>query len=192
MTALEVIAACRSCGVELIPLPPDKIKFRPASALPPDVREALAAHKREVLALLSPDARRSLVATPWPESIPALGLRAAEALTTCAACGDGTFVRYGDLALCCRCALELTDHGPVVTEYLGVLLALWGAVALADLQTAFRLDREQLQLAAVLGEHLASALARAWGTAWHRSTGKCPGCGEAGEQHVFRLEEPAR
>jgi hypothetical protein len=52
MTAAALIAEFRALGVELIPAG-DRIRFRPASAVPPDLVERLRHHKAEVLRLLS-------------------------------------------------------------------------------------------------------------------------------------------
>src|SRR6266545_4974089 len=53
MTAAALIAELRARGVELIPTG-DRIRFRPASAVPPDLVERLRHHKAEVLRLLTP------------------------------------------------------------------------------------------------------------------------------------------
>jgi hypothetical protein len=44
--------------------------------------------------------------TPWPAALPGRGPRRVQAFTPCAACGTGTWVAYGPLALCLRCALQ--------------------------------------------------------------------------------------
>ena len=53
MSAQALVAELRTRGVELIPAG-DRIRFRPASAVPPELVERLRAHKAEVLAILTP------------------------------------------------------------------------------------------------------------------------------------------
>jgi TubC N-terminal docking domain len=52
MTASALVAELRARGVELIPAG-DRLRFRPASAVPPDLVEHLRRHKAEVLVLLT-------------------------------------------------------------------------------------------------------------------------------------------
>ena len=52
MTAAALVAELRARGVELIPAS-DRIRYRPASAVPPDLVARLRACKAEVLCLLT-------------------------------------------------------------------------------------------------------------------------------------------
>jgi len=52
-TAAELLRELQSRGVELAAAG-DRLRFRPASAVPPDLRAVLAEHKRELLAALTP------------------------------------------------------------------------------------------------------------------------------------------
>jgi len=53
MTAAALISELRALGIELIPAG-DRIRYRPASAVPPELVAQLRACKAEVLALLAP------------------------------------------------------------------------------------------------------------------------------------------
>jgi len=63
MTAAALIAQLRARGVELIPAG-DRIRFRPASSVPPDLVELLRAHTAEVLALLTTGPSTSIALDP--------------------------------------------------------------------------------------------------------------------------------
>ena len=129
MTAETLIAEFQALGVELKPAG-DKIRFRPASVVPADLREKLRAHKAEVLAVLtSPGSVEparpvpSALSSSWPAALPGLGRRRVIAFTDCQDCipdpppdevlnvgaytvaipgQRGTFVSYGDTAFCRR------------------------------------------------------------------------------------------
>src|SRR6185503_10643717 len=101
-------------GVELVPVG-DRLRFRPASAVPPELRERLRVHKAEVLALLAPSAlpgpaapslatpaRPRFYASPWPDVVPGLGARSVDFFASCEGCGLGSWVRYGYAVLCLR------------------------------------------------------------------------------------------
>lgn len=44
----------------------------------------------------------------WPTELPDRGVRCSQSFTPCSACGVGTFVSYGGLAFCCRCAISVS------------------------------------------------------------------------------------
>jgi hypothetical protein len=48
----------------------------------------------------------------WPERIAGLGQRRVDAYSPCAQCGTGTWARYGDRALCRRCARQTASLTP--------------------------------------------------------------------------------
>jgi hypothetical protein len=132
MTAADLIAEFEALGIELIPDPErGKIRYRPASAVPADLRERLLALKPEVLAALTSPTTAELArsvpsapsSSPWPTNIPNLGARKVIAFSPCIDCEIDppeddmlkvgvyeiavpgprrTFVAYGDLALCRR------------------------------------------------------------------------------------------
>lgn len=97
MGAPEVLAELTRRGVEVVAVG-DRLRFRPPSAITPDLRAALVEHKADLLRLLSPDdgeirwrvdAMRPQV--PRAGSIPVLLARpeASRAPTgTCLSCGD--------------------------------------------------------------------------------------------------------
>jgi TubC N-terminal docking domain len=116
VTAAALVADLRARGVELVAAG-ERIRFRPASAVPPELRERLRVHKAEVLALLAPSillmpappspstpARHQFYAGPWPDAVPCLGARAAGPFDACEMCGRGSWVRYGPAVLCLACA----------------------------------------------------------------------------------------
>jgi hypothetical protein len=115
MTAAALVAVLRSRGVELVAAG-DRLRFRPASKVPPDLLESLRERKAEVLILLSasseptscPPERRSVKwwAHPWPDESPALGRRSVGSFDACAECSAWSWVRYGGRVLCLACALR--------------------------------------------------------------------------------------
>jgi hypothetical protein len=113
LTGEALIIALRSRGIELIAVG-DRLRFRPASRVPPELLQRLRERKGEVLALLSAASRaRSWYAHPWPDSLPGLGIRHIGPFEPCAECGEGSWVRYGGLVLCLRDsrARSLKDPG---------------------------------------------------------------------------------
>lgn len=80
------------------------------SSLPSLLRIALGPHvalpdtSGEVPASLSPRVRCGLYAFPWPDAIVGLGRRHVGPFDMCA-CGGWSWVRYGNMVLCLRCAL---------------------------------------------------------------------------------------
>jgi hypothetical protein len=47
------------------------------------------------------------VVSPWPDTLPGLGPRRIGPFTPCSRCQGGTWVRFGDRALCLACALAV-------------------------------------------------------------------------------------
>jgi hypothetical protein len=128
MTAETLIAEFQALGVELIPNG-DKIRYRPASVVPADLKEKLRQSKAEVLAVLtSPttEPARPVPSAPsssWPANLPNLGERRVIAFSPCSDCEvdpptdellkvgayeiavpgqRGTFAAYGSRPLCVR------------------------------------------------------------------------------------------
>src|SRR4030095_8613748 len=104
MTAADLVAALRAAGVELVP-ERNRLRVHPASKVPPDLLESLRQRETEVLQLLSRDPQSRAVARrhPWPDSLPGLGVRRIGPYEPCSErseCGDGSWVRYGDLVFC--------------------------------------------------------------------------------------------
>lgn len=120
MIAEILIAEFRALGVELIPSG-DKIRYRPASVVPADLKERLRARKAEVLAALTTSP--AAIPPTWPAALLGLGARRVIAFSPCHDCQTdppeddtlkvgpheiaipgptGTFVSYGDAPLCSR------------------------------------------------------------------------------------------
>jgi hypothetical protein len=119
VTAAALVEALRSRGVELVPVG-DRLRFRPASKIPPELLERLRERKGEVIAILtarpsevpsSPPAFRSVRwwAYPWPDELPALGCHSVGPFDLCAECSAWSWVRYGSTVLCLRCARRRLD-----------------------------------------------------------------------------------
>lgn len=117
-TAAALLAELRRRGVELRPAG-DRIRYRPAAAVPPELVAELRQHKAAVLALLtqpekvSPRARsvRSY-RYPWPDALPGLGPHAVIPFELCRArpgCSTWTWAAYGATPTCYRCARALAD-----------------------------------------------------------------------------------
>ena len=116
MTAAALVAELRALGVELAPAG-DRLRFRPASRVPPDLLARLRERKAEVLALLAEDSLAparawSGYSYPWPDSLSALGVRHVGPFDQCADCERWSWVRYGSVVLCLACACRLAT-GPV-------------------------------------------------------------------------------
>jgi hypothetical protein len=123
VTAKTLLAVLWARGVQLEAVG-ERLRFRPAAAVSPDLRAALVAHKAEVLARLreagpppelpldlppppaGPQRRSVLVCARdlWPRNLPGLGPRRSDAYTRCAGCGGPTWVYYGATPQCRRCA----------------------------------------------------------------------------------------
>jgi hypothetical protein len=106
LTAAALVIELRSRGIELVAVG-DRLRFRPASRVPPELLVRLRERKAEVLALLSGDSapRAGLAwwyAYPWPDSLPGLGVRHVGPYEPCSECGEGSWVRYGGRVLCAR------------------------------------------------------------------------------------------
>ena len=126
--AAELVARLRARGAVLLP-DGATLVIRPAAVVQPDEVPVLREHKAEILALLlSPDT----IPPSWPAALPALGARRVIAFTGCHDCRadpppdeilsirrhtvavpgqQGTFVAYGDLALCQRHATARAGRG---------------------------------------------------------------------------------
>jgi hypothetical protein len=102
-------------------------------AMTPELRAAIVSHRDQVIALLESDKvpRRRSGASPWPDHLPLLGGRRVTAFAPCSGCGEGSWVQYGETALCLACALkaETDEHaGPVRpsgAEALKVKVGTW-------------------------------------------------------------------
>jgi hypothetical protein len=109
VTAAALVAALRACGVELMPAG-NRLRFRPASKVPPELLETLRQWKEEVLELLSPDSQPGWAgmwyAHPWPDSLPGLGVRHIGSYEECACCARWSWARYGPMVLCLDCARQ--------------------------------------------------------------------------------------
>lgn len=114
MTAPALLATLRARGVEVVAAG-DRLRYRPADAVPEDLVAAMRACKAELLALLcasEPErlgsaglrVRPGAYSHPWPERVPGLGARHVGAFEPCEDDGDGSWVRYGQVVLCLRCA----------------------------------------------------------------------------------------
>lgn len=103
--AVALLADLRARGVELVAIG-DRLRFRPASAVSGDTREALRVHKAELLALLTAGS-----AFPWPDALPGLGRRTVGPFALCSDCRtEHSWVRYGVAPRCLRCARR--EGGP--------------------------------------------------------------------------------
>ena len=101
MTPAALLDELTRRGVTITPNG-DKLRLRPAAALPPDLVEQVRAHKPEILTLLRQS--RSSPADPWPSSLDGLGGKGLGAFKPCLWCGGGTWVRYAGLPTCLSCA----------------------------------------------------------------------------------------
>lgn len=113
MTPAALLADLRARGVELVAIG-DRLRFRPASAVSRDTREALRVHKAELLALLTAGSpsllpvRPGAYAFPWPDALPGLGRRTVGPFALCSrCCAAHSWVLYGAAVLCLRCARGL-------------------------------------------------------------------------------------
>lgn len=130
MTPAHVLLAkLRERGVELRRAGV-KLRFRPANALTLGDLELLRLHKAELLTLLAErdDAgpvngnpepgpksgsaagvetadQQGSRAFLWPDWLPLLGPRRVASFSPCCRCGRGSWVVYGETALCLACAL---------------------------------------------------------------------------------------
>jgi hypothetical protein len=109
MTAAALVAALRAYGVELMPAG-NRLRFRPASKVPPELLETLRQRKAEVLELLGsqPDGAGMSYAHPWPDSLVGLGVRHIGSYDECACCTRWSWARYGPMVLCLDCARQRT------------------------------------------------------------------------------------
>ena len=124
MTAATLVAALRSRGVQLVPIG-DRIRFRPASKVPPELLTHLRQRKAEVLVLLARDtafAHRSVRwwSHPWPDELGGLGIRHVGPFDLCAECERWSWVRYGNRILCLACATKRLRN---VTQWGGLVRA---------------------------------------------------------------------
>jgi hypothetical protein len=56
-------------------------------------------------------APRASYAFPWPDGVPGIGARSLGAFASCERCGSGSWVRYGTVTLCLRCAEAAEGSG---------------------------------------------------------------------------------
>jgi hypothetical protein len=105
--ALTLVANLRARGVTLKP-DGDKLRVRPSSRLTPDELAALREHKADVLALLTapPASSPARYFHPWPDTLLGLGRRTVGPFEACAECSSWSWVRYGDVVLCLKCARQ--------------------------------------------------------------------------------------
>jgi hypothetical protein len=121
---------------------------------------------------------------PFPDELPGLSAREVGQFSPCAACGTGTWARYGSsVSLCLACARR---RSPAVLGYRDALRAVWemtatGADADPD-QCRPALD-EVVRFIDDVGEPQATRPRHGWERDWHRETGRCPRCGEPGDLH---------
>jgi hypothetical protein len=96
-------------GVRVVPAG-DKLRLRPAEAIPPDLLERVRAHKQELLAVLGQTARAPAdPASPWPVALRGLGLRKVGSFAPCLLCQTGTWTKYAGLPLCLHHARNWTE-----------------------------------------------------------------------------------
>jgi hypothetical protein len=55
---------------------------------------------------------RPSYAYPFPDALPSLGPRQVGPFEPCEACGQGTWVRYGEAVLCLRCSQRAAGYAP--------------------------------------------------------------------------------
>lgn len=114
MGAPEVLAELTRRGVE-VAVVGDRIRFRPQSAVTPDLRAALAEHKADLIRILSPDDEVAwridamLPQVPRTGTIPLL-LARPEAKTApsgmCVSCGDPLAANRRSRCALCVAAVE--------------------------------------------------------------------------------------
>ena len=125
MTPSALLAELRVRGVELVPVG-CRIRFRPASKVPPELLTCLRQHKAEVLLLLTaqtPTSTASHVSTrpltwayPWPDEL-SVGRRSVGPFEACTDCSAWSWVRYGGVVLCLACAkARLIRDGNLASE----------------------------------------------------------------------------
>ena len=126
--AVVLLEQLTALGVQTIP-DGDKLRLRPAQAIPPDLLERVRAHKPELLAALAKSALPLTdPASPWPVALPGLGLRTVGPLGTCLLCQTTTWARYNSLPLCLHHALSWTGPRSTPEEaraILSLLLDTW-------------------------------------------------------------------
>jgi hypothetical protein len=176
MTAPELLEALRTRGVTLEAVG-DRLRFRPRGSVTPDLRAALVARKREILALLVGAADRS----SWPAALPDLGPKTVGPFAACDVCQAATWVRYGTVLLCRPCAVD--PAGPATVAYRGALEQWWALDAQgpdADHASIAEAVQQLARLADEVGEPRATALRRRWAR-------------ERGTPYLFdEAEEPGR
>jgi hypothetical protein len=133
MTAVELVRTLQARGIELAPAG-DRVRFRPGDAVTAEERDALRAHKAEVLALLAGPSLASTEAVAlrvaafrdqlraWPASgcpgAPFLHLpgRPDPGAGHCAGCGDALPGRMYRCAPCVRAVETVLGLPPVRLE----------------------------------------------------------------------------
>ncbi len=128
MTALDLLDELAARGVTVIP-DGNRLRLRPASALPPELVAAVRAAKPEILTVL----RRGQHApvSPWPPALEGLGPRTVGPFTPCLLCPTGTWARFGALPLCVAHARAWTETRGTparAREMLWALLDLWATL----------------------------------------------------------------
>lgn len=111
MTARDVLAEVLRAGGRVIPDP-----ARPRLVVPPTLKPLVLEHREALRALVlageiptpaapSPSVHPGAYAYPWPDTLPGLGRRTVGPFALCSRCGaEHSWVRYGAVVLCLRCA----------------------------------------------------------------------------------------
>ncbi len=110
----------------------DKIAVSPKAAITDEVRQIIRANRQEIISVLKGTAQgfpeqippTTDPASPWPASLPGYGDKSIGPLTHCLLCHAATWVRYGFLPVCLRCAWK-APAAPDPETRLSSLLTTW-------------------------------------------------------------------
>ena len=156
---------------------------RPRLLTPPHLRPLVTEH-RDALRQVVLEHRAELT-SPWPDSIPETGDRRVAPLQACALCDTETAAVYGDVPLCLPCASSLYVVARLALRAIlrrcFTLNAAGPAALLKDCTEALQL---QAALWDTVGPAAASTILQVTARQWHRETGVCPWCSEAGPLHL--------